>query len=94
MDYTIDNLLTLFKPGIKYSAIAKELGTTKGAVSGKISRLRKKGLLPKRGVVVKPPKEKKMKPNRNTIVFVGRNQPQLTKNELRAELKRAVENTR
>ena len=105
MEYNQENLLKLYAENLSYTEIAKQLNVSPGAVSGKIYRLKKTNpsLFGQRAVgrhpagkvfgrAIKP--DTFMQPNKNTIVFKRNVNKSMTKNEMRAMLKQAVENTK
>lgn len=98
MDNT--ELLKLREQGLSFTQIAKQLGLTKGAVAGRIKRMRDR-----KDIGPPPPKPKPvtkeltskvvmMKPNRYTIRTRPFNYQDVSKAELREQLHRAVLNTK
>lgn len=104
MEFNEANLLILYAQNLSYSRIAKQLNTTRAAISGKIRRIRQKDptLAPVRAkkeaeqkvVIVKEPKPVKQKPNINTFQTRPRGHREMSKAEMQSMLKRAVENTK
>ena len=102
MENNIDNILKLYAGNLSYSEIAKQLGITAGSVSGKIARYKKKhpNALLERKIGAHPQGKTFgraipiMKPNRNTVVFKRKDNKSMTKGEMRAMLRLAVENTK
>lgn len=94
-----DRAVALQAAGKTIREIAKELGRTNGAVSGRLYRgdsthraVRKPGRPAK---ITPPEKRGPSQYNTPTMVFKkARTGPELTKSELRALLRKAVENTR
>lgn len=107
MEYSLENLLALYAEGLSQSQIAKQLNVTRGVVNGKLSRMKRKQphLLPVRKVAPKP-KLEKPKPkanvvalqnhhsNRCTFRFKPHNKEPMSKADMQAMLKEAVENTK
>lgn len=94
MEYSLENLLALYQKGLTQSQIARELNVTKGSVKGKLSRLKKKSMLPEKIARVPIASPIKSKPNRYSIAVKPHKYEKPTKSELYDILKRAVENTK
>lgn len=106
MEYNDQNVIKLFAQELSYKQIGDKLGVSRGAISGRVSRLRKKfpnqflnRAAPSVQKEAKPSKvvqtvAKKFTPNRYTIRTQPYRYQKPTKADLYAELKKAVENTR
>lgn len=80
MKYSDSKLRSLYAQGLSYDEIAVQLGTTRDAISGKVTRLKLQ--------------RRRIKPNSNTIAIRPRNAVEMTKTEMHDMLRRAVENTK
>lgn len=104
MEYNTQNLLELYNRGLTYSAIAKEFGTTRASVIGKMRRLKvKDSTIPTRlekknqYVATKESKPVVVKPSSKylaqTVIFKNHRHG-MSKAEMYDMLRKAVENTK
>ena len=103
-----EDLLALGARGLSYQQIANELGVTRSVVAGRIKRIKDQALAPvlvrqvginplgvKQDYAKRPPPQTHTaKPNRMTIAVRPRGAVNMTKAEMQAMLRRAVENTK
>lgn len=105
MEYNNENLLKLDAQGLSYKQIAAALHVTTSAVGGKLRRIKARdpSLVFVRKKEEKKTVVKKVKtlvttvrvpPNSNTWAFGGRKKVELSKAQMYAQLKQAVENTK
>lgn len=105
MEYNHTNLLLLFNNGLSYSKIAAKLGVSKGVISGKLNRLKKKEnsqftdrkKLKIRSIQNTPATQSnQLRPKMfaQRTVFVRSCSKELSKSELRDILTKAVVNTK
>ena len=106
MEYNDINLIELYNQNKSLSEIAEAFQVTRNSVSGKVTRLRNKGLIAKREIGKHPAglikggsgnlkkNKAKLKPKHHTIMIKPKNYRDMSKNELRDMLRAAVENTK
>lgn len=106
MEYNDNNLIELYYQNKSLSEIAEVFQVSRNSVSGKVTRLRNKGLITKRELGKHPAglikggqgnlrkNKAKLKPNHHTIMIKPKNYRDLSKNELRDMLRTAIENTK
>lgn len=96
MEYTDDNVRLLYAEGLSNTEMGSRLGVSRSAVAGKVKRLGLAGTRsshPKPGVA-RPAPRQALKPNRNTIAMRPFGHKEMTKSEMQADLRKAVENTK
>lgn len=80
MKYSDDALRKLYAKGLSFDQIAIELEVTRNAVAGKVKRLK----------LVR----KSVRPNKHTIAIKPHKYVEMTREEMREDLRKAVENTK
>lgn len=107
MEYNDKNLLALDGQGLSYKQIAAELHVTTSTIGGRLRRIKARNpelvfarkKQEKKTVVARNPMmpvktTKKQPPNRHTWALGGRTKVQLSKADMYAQLRAAVENTK
>lgn len=102
MEYNDKNLLELYNQKLSQSEIATQLGVSRSKVAGRLRRIKAKNpeLIEARAPGKHPLAEqsvepvKKLPPNRNTFMTRPKSYRPMSKAEMNAMLKEAVENTK